>query len=472
MFKMSPEASLDGSVNVETKFIVEYMPYADGDYVKVYLYALSLASRKSDPDDSTERLARRLNLDKETVDAAFDYWTEQGLLSKLGDEVTFLSLRNTRPKIKKYDVDKYREFNRLSQQYIAARQISPNEYNEYYALMEKLDLEWQAMVLIVKYCVNLKGDNVSCPYILAVARNLAEDGYRTASDVENRLEEYGVYYNDILKVYGVMGKKRPDHEATNYYKKWALEYKYDLDFIVGVAQSSKAKTVAALDGKLTKYHELGFDSYKQVESYETEQAELIRFARKLNKTLGIYNESVDSEIKLYVIPWLSHGFTEDALVAIAEFSMKNGLKTLSDLDAVVRDFFAAGAITSEQVHSRIDFGARYDDKIQKLMSAMGVMGAVKAGYRTYYETWVDKWAMPDDVIDYAASLSFGKPMSYLNSVLSAWHNGGIASIEAARKANANGAVAATADKPTGNVVERYSADELNALFTKFTDGED
>ena len=296
MFKMSPEASLDGSVNVETKFIVEYMPYADGDYVKVYLYALSLASRKSDPDDSTERLARRLNLDKETVDAAFDYWTEQGLLSKLGDEVTFLSLRNTRPKIKKYDVDKYREFNRLSQQYIAARQISPNEYNEYYALMEKLDLEWQAMVLIVKYCVNLKGDNVSCPYILAVARNLAEDGYRTASDVENRLEEYGVYYNDILKVYGVMGKKRPDHEATNYYKKWALEYKYDLDFIVGVAQSSKAKTVAALDGKLTKYHELGFDSYKQVESYETEQAELIRFARKLNKTLGIYNESVNSEI--------------------------------------------------------------------------------------------------------------------------------------------------------------------------------
>ena len=52
MFKFSSEASLDGSVTVETKFIVEYMPYADGDYVKVYLYALSLAARKNDPDDS------------------------------------------------------------------------------------------------------------------------------------------------------------------------------------------------------------------------------------------------------------------------------------------------------------------------------------------------------------------------------------------------------------------------------------
>ena len=132
MFKFSSEASLDGSVTVETKFIVEYMPYADGDYVKVYLYALSLAARKNDPDDSIERLARRLDLDIATVDAAFDYWTEQGLMSRLGDEVTFLSLRAARPKIKKYDVDKYREFNRLAQQYVAARQIAPNEYNEYY----------------------------------------------------------------------------------------------------------------------------------------------------------------------------------------------------------------------------------------------------------------------------------------------------------------------------------------------------
>ena len=73
-------------------------------------------------------------------------------------------------------MDKYREFNRQAQLYIAARQITPNEYNDYYALMEKLNMEWQAMTLVVKYCVNLKGDNVSCPYILAVARNIAQDG--------------------------------------------------------------------------------------------------------------------------------------------------------------------------------------------------------------------------------------------------------------------------------------------------------
>ena len=32
--------SLDGYVTVENKFIIDYLPYADGDYVRVYLYAL------------------------------------------------------------------------------------------------------------------------------------------------------------------------------------------------------------------------------------------------------------------------------------------------------------------------------------------------------------------------------------------------------------------------------------------------
>ena len=79
MFKLSSEASLDGVVTVENKFIVEYMPYADGDHVKVYLYGLSLAARKNDSDDSVSMLARRLDLSVETVEAAIDHWTEQGL---------------------------------------------------------------------------------------------------------------------------------------------------------------------------------------------------------------------------------------------------------------------------------------------------------------------------------------------------------------------------------------------------------
>ncbi len=469
MFKLSPEASLDGSITVENKFIVEYMPYADGDYVKVYLYGLSLAARKESADDNIERLARRLDLDRAVVDAALDYWCDLGLISRLGDEISYMSLRTARPKIKKYDVDKYREFNRLVQMYIAARQIPPNEYNEYYALMEKLGLEWQAMVLIVKYCVDLKGDNVSCPYVLAVARNLASDGYRTSEEVENRLEEYGVYYNDLCAVTAAMGGKRPDHEAVKLYKKWKMNYKFDRDVIIRVAETVKKGGIAALDGKLENYHDLGLSTFDAIERYETERHETYKLAKSINKALGVYYENVDPEIAAYIKPWLEIGFDRDALISLADYCMRAGLKTLSDLDAVVRDCFSDGAISSADISARIDREHRYDKQIAEVMAALALQGAVKTAYRAFYANWVEKWGFDKSVILYAASLSVGKPFSYVNAVLSAWHADGIVDVESAKARGTKKPDSTPNADPANPVHERITADELNALFNHVGD---
>lgn len=465
MFKLSPEASLDGSVTVENKFIVEYMPYADGDYVKVYLYGLSLAGRKQDNDDTLERLARRLDLDPKTVDAAIEYWCELGLMSRLGDDISYLSLHTARPKIKKYDVDKYREFNRQAQIYIAARQITPNEYNEYYSLMEKLNVEWQAMVLIVKYCVDLKGDNVSCPYILAVARNLASDGYRTYDEVENRLEEFGVYYNDMLAVTTALGGKRPDHDSMQLYKKWKMIYRFDKDTILHVAGTVKKGGVAALDYKLTCYHDLGLMTAETIDGYEKERHELYKLAKSVNKALGVYYENVDPELTAFIKPWLGLGFDGDTIVDIADYCMKNGLKTLSDLDAVIREFFASGTTSRAAVSARLDRESRYDAEVAEVMSIIGQKGAVKTAHRAFYMNWREKLNMSREVIAYAASLSVGKTFGYINGILGNWHAAGVTDVESAKSAAAN----PTAPSPKDGgafVSESISADELNALFIK------
>ncbi len=473
MFRLSPEAALDGSIDVENKFIMEYMPYADGDYVKVYLYGLSLASRKSDPDDTFARLCRRLDLDEATVSAAIDYWSDLGLMTRLGDDITYLPCRSARPKIKKYDVDKYAEFNRQAQLYIAARQIAPNEYNEYYALMEKFELEWQAMVLIVKYCVDLKGENVSCPYILSVARNLAQDGYRTHDDVADRLEEYGVYYNDLCAVMNALGGKRPDHDAVQLYKKWLKVYKFDKSVVLYVAQNIKRGGIATLDYKLTSYRDASLFTADAIAAFETERKEMYALAKSINKALGVFYENVDFEIAEYVKPWLKLGFQPSALTAIADYCMRNNLKTLSDLDAVVRDFFAAGVVSASDVKERTDRENRYDDKIAALMRIFGMKGAVKNPFRAYYAEWTDKLDMQEDAILLAAESAVGKtdPFAYTNAVLSAWHSSGISTAEAAKSFSAAHAEAAAADSRKGEVVERYSAEDLDKLLIHLTDEE-
>lgn len=478
MFKLSSEASFDGSVTVENKFIVEYLPYADGDYVKVYLYGLSLAARKDDPDDSLDRLAKRLGIDRATVDAAIEYWTDQGLMARLGDDVSYLSPRTARPKVKKFDVDKYRDFNRIAQSYITSRMIDNRELGEYYALMEKFDLEPAAMTSIINYCVKLKGDNVSCPYIIAVARNLAQDGYRSAEEVENRLEEYGVYYNDLCAVLGAMGGKRPDHESVQLYKKWRSALKFDKDVILHVAKCVKRGGAATLDVKLAQYAELGLYTADKIDGYETQRKEMYKLAKSVNKALGVYYENVDPEISAYIRPWLDMGFESAAIVSVARYCMKNNLKTLADLDAVMRDFFAASATTDALAKERIDRETKYDGKIAELMSAFSMQGAVKPSLRAFYSNWTDNLKSSPQLIEYAAQLALTKssPFAYMNSVLCAWHDKGITTAEGAKNDGEREAAATTdAHERTSSantVNERFTAEELNSLFTAYGEDDD
>ncbi len=71
--------------------------------------------------------------------------------------------------------------------------------------------------------------------------------------------------------------------------------------------------------------------------------------------------------------------------------------------------------------------------------------------------------MPKDVIDYCATLAAAKtnPFSYMNKVLSAWHDRGVATVEAAKSDGAPDKYAAQEPAPT--VREKFTADQLNAL---------
>ena len=273
-------------------------------------------------------------------------------------------------------------------------------------------------------------------------------------------------------VLGAMGKKHVDHEAVQLYKKWRIEYKFPADVILHVAQS--VKHVTALDEKLTHYSAMCFFSTDIIDKYEADRKELYKFAKAVNKALGVYYENLDPEIAAYIKPWQSLGFGEKAVLAAADYCMKNDMKRLSDLDAVIRDLFERGITSAKQIEDSIHHENRFDKKIEKLLKKLNIKGAVKDVHRAYYASWVEKLNMPEALIDYAAELAADKanPFAYMNAVLTAWHNDGITDVKGAKSAAPLASAPSQDAAPAGVVFERYTEQQLNDLFTQITEEDD
>lgn len=76
--------------SISNTFIEEYMPYANGEYVKVYIYLMKCAN-DSDFSASICTIADVLDIMEKDVIRAFKYWEKAGLLKLTFDENKMLS---------------------------------------------------------------------------------------------------------------------------------------------------------------------------------------------------------------------------------------------------------------------------------------------------------------------------------------------------------------------------------------------
>ena len=75
--------------SVSNVFIDEYMPKANGEFIKIYLHLLRVVNGGSDAlleELSTEKIADKFNILESDVMRAFNYWSDQGLLSLFFNE--------------------------------------------------------------------------------------------------------------------------------------------------------------------------------------------------------------------------------------------------------------------------------------------------------------------------------------------------------------------------------------------------
>ncbi|MBQ3494469.1 MAG: DnaD domain protein, partial [Clostridia bacterium] len=439
--KFSSEYVAQNTTAIDNLFINAYLPYAPDSFIKVYVYGLAKCHNADSFDNTLERFCKILNMKTEEVEEAFSYWQDLGLVQILSTtpfEIRYIPTKSAIAKTKKISGNKYEDFNAQVEQLIKGRMPSPTEFFEYYSIMESMHIEIPAMIQIIKYCTVVKGENVGYPYIVAVAKNWAYEGVRTATDVENRLKEYEQNSNFLGELMSVMGIKRlASIEEKELLKKW-LEQDFEENIILFVAKnikkSKKRCNFELLDSNLSKYFEMKLFSQIEIENYEQNKQQLYKTAKDITKSLGLYYENLEPVVDNYITKWDSLGYDTPTLTTLANYCFKNSIRTLEQMDSQIQKLFKLGIVSEQSLGQYMGEIVEENQQIKQVLEKLGLYRNVNSYDREIYFVWTKDWEMPQELINHALELANGKtgPMQYANKILATWHTNNVKTIEQAK----------------------------------------
>lgn len=433
-FSFSSEFSASTFTAVENAFISEYLPISNGNAVKVYLFGLYLCN-KSNSEVSLSSMAETLDIPVEEVKESLLYWEEFSLLSVISLdplEVSYLPIKtggNNKPR--KFKAEKYTEFTKSLQALLPSRMISTSEFSEYFLIMETYKILPEAMLLIVKYCADKKGGDISYKYVSKVAKDFGERGLTTIEKVEKELASYVLRTSVLEKVLSALSiKRKPDIDDLNLLKKWTTELNFEVENVIFAAKQLKKGSIQKLDDFILELYSQKCFAKEEIKDYASKKQEVYELTIKINRALAIYVEVLDTEIETYVNKWVSYGFTGETLLYVASNLFKTRNNTLSKMDENIEYLRSRGLIDLISVSDYYLELNKQDEFIKKLLDTVGLSRQPIAWDRENIATW-KSWNFSEEMILEAGKLASGKssPIAYMNGILSNWKNNGVFTVD-------------------------------------------
>lgn len=476
--QFSSESVISNSTSIDNIFIEQFLPAVSADMIKVYLYGLYKCNNPNLYDNTLASFSTVLGLSEDDIYNIYLEWQDQGLVKILATEpfeVVYLPLNNILTNTKKYKKEKYTDFNMQLESIFKGRNITLNEYYQYYEFMEVYHMEPNALILIIEYCVRSKGVKVGYNYILTIAKNWAFDGITSLEKVDEHLQEIEQNSTEIGELFALLNIKRVaslDEKAL--LSKWKNDFDFDFATIAGVVKLYKKKklkinNLEKLDTVLTKYYETKLSSLKEIENFEAEKESLYKTSRSVCKALGLYYDNIEPVSSTYTQKWVLMGYTDDVLNSIANYCFKSSIRSLDGMDGVINKLFKLGVVSADALAQYFDNILKADEQIKQILSELGIMRNVNKFDRDFYKTWTNEWQMPNEIIGFALEQSKNQynPMQYMNKLLSLWHAQGLKTVQDCKN-NLPEQAKSTTNTPKHGVQNfkgrDYSKSDLNALF--------
>ncbi len=420
----SKEFSLSSYTNVENQFINKYMALADGDAVKVYIFGLYLCQNVQEEYTISEA-SRTLNMSEEKIAEAFRFWEDFDLLEVVSlspFSVRYFPADYSKGKPKRIRREKYSDFNKAVQSMMPKKMIAPGEFEKYFAFMEQYAVKPEALILIVKYCVDLKGETISQNYILQVAKNFAAEGVTTVEQVEEKLSGYVLQSGDIAKILRAMGSsKKPEPDDYKLFKKWTREMGFETEAIVYTASLFKKSGLPKLDEALTDLYANKKFSQSEIKDFLARKSEIRALTLQIARELGVYMQVADPYIDHFVSGWLAAGYDGTSLVSLAKYCFKREKRSFEKMDDLIKKLLAAGVVSADSIVAYMQQEALEQAFAARILQTCGLSRRVTNWDRECLKNW-RSWNFSDEMILKAAEAAAGKnsPIPYMTSVLSSW----------------------------------------------------
>lgn len=315
---------------VSNIFIDTYMPSANGEFVKIYLYLLRCISGGSE-DLSICTLADKFNNTENDICRALKYWEQQRLLVLEKNEsghVTGIclcdpsapaqesvqmpslsaSVQESVPtedsqapvvsapaKLPSKTIEKERiaelsgqediqQLFCIIEQYLG-KTLGSTHVNTILYLYDKLGFSSDLIEYLVEYCVS-RGSR-SIRYIETVAIAWHQEGITTVEQAREASSQYNKYIFSVLKSFGIKGRN-PVSSELSYIKKWTGDYGFTLDIITQACE----RTVAQIHQPSFEYADKILDNwYKQGVKHSADISPLDDQHQKTRKTASKPSES-------------------------------------------------------------------------------------------------------------------------------------------------------------------------------------
>lgn len=277
-----------GSTQIDNIFIEDYMPLANGSYVKVYLYAYkNMMSEEPDYQLDNEKLAKNLRLTLQDVEDAWEYWESEGVVERVlkldqSYDIIFKNLKirliESRRPIKERPQEKVlvdlMEHNSVRNMfanidYFMRRQTTPTEKMEIISWISDFNMSPEMIEIAFEYSTEKK-KVYKVNYVRAIVSSWYDEKLSTVEDVERALSQTDEKYvrkNSVLRKMGLQFRAVSETEI-NLINSWYDKHKFSeeiIDEAISRTAQISRPSINYVNSILMKWKELGIATLEDIE---------------------------------------------------------------------------------------------------------------------------------------------------------------------------------------------------------------